>query len=224
MRVSALNHIRLAVHHHNGHHQPEITLQKEEHAAVLSTAHRRERFTLNGLTARGRGGTFDLTDRRHRVQLLATVLPTQATTEDLGGVTPLLTARGFTVTVGRRTPWTSAFHLRPVHARHPDGRVLWLAEHEHEGPGQRLFVTLHAGHATLAAFERGPRAGGGQACPWRLRERAADALAALQDTDPHDQVPEAAASHLVTRSAVSPHPTVSWFTPRYPEPRGEVSV
>lgn len=194
--VSALNHLRLAVHHHNGQHHPEITLERVDQAVVLRTAHCRERFTLTGLTARGRGGAFDLNDRSHRVQLLATVLPTQATPEDLGGVTPLMSTRGFTVTVGRRTPWTSAFRVRPVHARHADGRVVWLAEYTYAGPGGREYVAVHAGHAALAVFERGPGAGR----IWPLRARAADALAALQDPDPADLVPEADPSYPVASS------------------------
>lgn len=200
--VSALNHIRLAVHHHNGQAHPHITLDREDAAVLLQTPLRRERFTLTGLTARGRGGAFDLTDRFHRVQLLATVLPTHTTREDLGGVTPLMTARGFTVTVGRRTPWTSAFGVRPVHATHPDGRVVWLAEYTYAAPGGREYVTLHAGHATLAVFERGP----GMGRTWRLRDRAADALAALQEPEAEDLVPDTTYRH----AAVEPGVERSW--------------
>lgn len=204
--VSALNHIRLAVHHHNGQAHPHITLDREDQAVILRTTLGRERFTLTGLTARGRGGAFDLTDRFHRVQLLATVLPTQVTTEDLGGVTPLMSARGFTVTVGRRTPWTSAFGVRPVHATHPDGRVVWLAEYTYAAPGGREYVTVHAGHATLAVFERGPGAGR----TWRLRDRAADALAALQEPEAEDLVPD---TDTLQSPTSEPGETV-WFPER----------
>lgn len=123
-------------------------------------------------------GAFDLTDCCYHVQLLATVLQTQATMEDLG-VTPCSPPRVH----GDGGPpgiWTSAFHLRSVHAWQADGRMLWLAKYKHAGPDDRTFVPLHAGHAARPWWCSSVRQGlaevrlavasckSGRRMPWRL--------------------------------------------------------
>lgn len=134
-----------------------VTLDAAEHgqAFTLTGAGGTEHFTLHGTHARGWGGEFHLTESDHRAQLAATVqtLPPLHPGEAPGllGVPEGLAAHGFTLRAGRWLRWKYAFWMRPLHAVHPDGRVVWLAEYEgveDRGPDR----SVYAGDGRVAAL------------------------------------------------------------------------
>lgn len=155
-RRAITDHNALAAAVHDPALRP-VTLDEAEdgQAFTLTCAGGTEHFTLHGTHARGRGGEFHLTESDHRAQLAATVqtLPPLHLGEAPGllGVPEGLAAHGFTLRAGRWLRWKYAFWMRPLHAVHLDGRVVWLAEYdgvEDRGPDR----SVYAGQGRVAAL------------------------------------------------------------------------
>lgn len=88
-----------------------------------------ERFTAQGLTLTGRGGSFNLEDRVQHALAIATVLP--QTPSNIGmGVGKGLTERGFEITEGEWRRWKYDCHVVPYTARRTEKggseTVIWL--------------------------------------------------------------------------------------------------
>lgn len=176
-----------------------------------------ERFTLRGQVACGRGGELHLNQADHRAQLTMTVqiLPATLPVEhvNLMGVPERMAERGFAVHAGRWLRWKYATWMRPLHAVHPDGRVVWLAEYDCD-EGRGLHWSVCAGERRVAAMvgnageedhtfacapddikaewiEAGYRPPVFTTHVWRLTPGAADALCAGLAPPAADLVPEA---------------------------------
>ncbi|WP_119672182.1 hypothetical protein [Deinococcus sp. RM] len=129
-----------------------MTLDVQGDTLTLRSAAAAETFTLEGQVLRGRGGTFDVLKRPQCALALMTVQPTATHTREHAQLTALATAHGFELRTGRHAEWEHLWTVTPLHLRHPDGRVLWLAEYAANDLFSSSSSVLCAGDHRLAAY------------------------------------------------------------------------
>ena len=148
---TALSTVQDAAAHHNHHWgktEGEAAVSREEDTIILRGPAGEERFTVDGMTLHGRGGSFNLQEQEEGELAIQTVMPRRAMPSGeftgQGSVDRLhqtLLREGFTVFTSEVLRWRYEFQawLLTAERTEADGSVtvLWLKEREAEHSGSK---------------------------------------------------------------------------------------